>query len=149
MYYLTIFVLVITSCFGLNESISCSDPNNLHRQCGNARCRLNTLEFRNELKHGILKVNCTSNQKIKMGLQDVKVNSSYSFSFAEINDRRIVWACLLNQGPKMEYSHILWRAYRGAHKPRCGQVRKWVARNDGIYLERNSESKGFQHPWHK
>ncbi|KAF8083617.1 hypothetical protein N665_0763s0014 [Sinapis alba] len=60
---------------------------------------------------------------------------------------RIVWRCLLQHGHKLKYSQILWRAYRGAMRHRCGEKRAWIARADGIYLEKNDETKGFQHPW--
>jgi len=43
----------------------------------------------------------------------------------------------------------IWRAYRGAANKRCGQVRKWVSRGDGIYLVRNAEPKGLRFVWLK
>lgn len=150
MNHLIIYVLVITMCFGLNEGIVCSNPNNQNPRCGGAGCRLNTLELRNELGRGnILKVDCTSNQNKKTGPQVVKFNESYAFSFEEVHAKRIVWACHLRHGPKGEFYQSIWRAYRGAAKKRCAQIRTWVAKVDGIYLLRNAEPKGHQFVWLK
>nr|VDD38258.1 unnamed protein product [Brassica oleracea] len=121
-------------CFGLNEGIS---------------CKPNTLEFQNKLNPGtILKVNCSTNTNIIERLHEVKVNDIYQILVNEkISPKRIVWRCLLRHGEKVENSQIIWRAYRGARSFRCGEKRSWIARVDGIYLEKNNKAKGLQHHW--
>ncbi|CAA7025011.1 unnamed protein product [Microthlaspi erraticum] len=144
MNHLIVFLLAIAWCFGLNEGLVCSTGN---PRCNNA-CLLNTLEFRNELTPGnILKVNCTSNRNEDKGHHDVTFGNSFRFFVNENGDNRIVWRCHLRQGPNMEHFLELWRAYRGAYASRCGQLRSWIARVDGVHLLRNDEHKGHQHHW--
>ncbi|KAF8108168.1 hypothetical protein N665_0114s0058 [Sinapis alba] len=133
MNYL-IFMLVIARCFGLNEGYACD---------------LNTLEFQNKLNPGsILKVNCSSNTNIIENLHELKVNDIYQIPVKEFGlGNRIVWRCLLRYGDKVENSQILWHAYRGASMYRCGEKRSWIARVDGIYLEKNNKANGLQHHW--
>lgn len=134
-------------CFSLNEGIVCSNPNNQNPRCGGNGCYLNTLEIRNELVRGSnLKVDCTSNQKKTTGPQVVKYNETYAFSFEEVHSMRIVWACHLRQGPNHQ---SIWRAYRGAANKRCGQVRTWIAKTDGIYMNRNFAPQGLRFGWLK
>ncbi|KAF8117522.1 hypothetical protein N665_0009s0046 [Sinapis alba] len=134
MNYL-IFMLVIAMCFGLNE--------------GGTSCALNTLEIQNQLNHGsILKVNCSSNTNIIERLHEVKFNGKYQIPVREKGTaKRIVWRCLLRYGKKVENFITIWRAYRGANLYRCGEKRSWIAKVDGIYLEKNNKAKGLQHHW--
>lgn len=99
---------------------------------------MNTLEFQNKLNPGsIFKVNCSSNKKEVEDLHEIKFNDKYQFFLKERGvGNRIVWRCLLRHGIKVENSQILWRAYRGAMRHRCGEKRSWIARLDGIYLEK-------------
>lgn len=149
MNHLIVFMVVFAMCFGLNEGIVCS-RDSINPRCGGSDCIHNTLEFRNELSPGsILKVNCTSNRNLAMGLHEVKFKQTYDFNFPESNNERIVWGCHLRQGKNIEFFQTLWRAYRGAHSRRCAQVRSWIAKDDGIYLERNGVPKGRLHNWIK
>jgi len=67
MNHLIVFMIVIASCFSLNEGRG-----------------WNTLELQNELTRGCnLKVKCTSNYEDNMGLHNVKFNQSYSFTLDE------------------------------------------------------------------
>ncbi|ESQ42297.1 hypothetical protein EUTSA_v10014983mg [Eutrema salsugineum] len=137
MNHLIIFVLSIAMCFGLNEGMMCSTGNSQHPRCRDV-CLLNTLEIRNELgPDNILMVKCTSNRNEVKELYD------------EGGGNRIVWRCHLRQGQKMEYFQDIWRAYRGASQSRCGQIRTWIAKPEGIYLVRNNEPKGLKHPWNR
>ncbi|CAF1933401.1 unnamed protein product [Brassica napus] len=82
MSYL-IFMLAIAMCFGLNEGIVWV-------------CPMNTLEFQNKLNPGsILKVNCSPNRNEIDDLHEVKVNDKYQIFLSEIQEKRIVWRCLL------------------------------------------------------
>ncbi|KAL1208611.1 putative S-protein4 [Cardamine amara subsp. amara] len=149
MKHFIVFVLVIAMCVGLNEGIVCSSDSRDPR-CGGSGCIHNNLEFRNQLTPGsVLKVNCTSNRNEARGVHEVKFNQAYDFNFPESSSIRIVWACHLRYGPKMEYFQTIWRAYRGAFSRRCGQVRSWVAKVDGIYLDRNGVPQGRLHNWVK
>ncbi|KAF8083616.1 hypothetical protein N665_0763s0014 [Sinapis alba] len=147
MNYL-ISILLMSMHFGLNEGIVCNIDNRHLPQCRKG-CLLNTLEFQNKLIPGsTLKVNCSSNKKEVEDLHEIKFNDKYQIFLKERGlGNRIVWRCLLQHGHKLKYSQILWRAYRGAMRHRCGEKRAWIARADGIYLEKNDETKGFQHPW--
>ncbi|XP_018454105.2 S-protein homolog 14-like [Raphanus sativus] len=131
MNYL-VFMLVIAMCFGLNEG-----------------CNVNTLELLNQLSPGsILKVNCSSNRNHVEPLQEVKFNGKYRVSVFEKGlGERIVWRCLLRHGNKVENSQTIWRAYRGAREPRCGEIRSWIAKVDGIYMEKNLKSEGLRYHW--
>ncbi|KAF8083812.1 hypothetical protein N665_0751s0027 [Sinapis alba] len=60
---------------------------------------------------------------------------------------RIVWRCTLRHGDKVKSSVTIWRAYRGASQARNGEKRSWIARPDGIYLEKNNKVKGLEHHW--
>ncbi|CDY65453.1 BnaC09g53170D [Brassica napus] len=147
MNYL-IFMLVIAMCFSLNKGIVCNIDNYHLPQCRKG-CLMNTLEFQNKLNPGsIFKVNCSSNKKEVEDLHEIKFNDKYQIFLKERGvGNIIVWRCLLRHGNKVENSQILWRAYRGAMRHRCGEKRSWISRLDGIYLEKNNKAKGFQHPW--
>ncbi|KAG5409033.1 hypothetical protein IGI04_005352 [Brassica rapa subsp. trilocularis] len=134
MNYL-IFMLVIAMCSGLNE--------------GCVWCNKNTLEVQNQLTPGsILKVNCSSNRKHVEGLRELKFNEKYNIAVSELGiGRRIVWRCTLRHGDKVKSSQTIWRAYRGASQARSGEKRSWIARVDGIYLEKNGKAKGLEHHW--
>jgi len=136
MNHLIVFLIVISIYFGLNESWTVVPWG----------CKDNTLEFRNELApNSILKVNCTSKDNT-ISVHDVLFNGKYEFSFGEHVSKRTIWKCLLRQG---QYHHILWKAYRGASKRRCRQKRTWIAKIDGIYLEKNSGPQTRMHDWFK
>ncbi|CAG7892272.1 unnamed protein product [Brassica rapa] len=122
-------------CSGLNE--------------GCVWCNKNTLEVQNQLTPGsILKVNCSSNRKHVEGLRELKFNEKYNIAVSELGiGRRIVWRCTLRHGDKVKSSQTIWRAYRGASQARSGEKRSWIARVDGIYLEKNGKAKGLEHHW--
>ncbi|CAH8323321.1 unnamed protein product [Eruca vesicaria subsp. sativa] len=147
MHFL-IFTLVIAICFGLNEGIKCNiDTRNIPECQGSSL--LNTLEIQNKLSPGsILKVNCSSNKHEDDGLHEIKVNDKYQIFIRERGPgNRIVWRCTFRYGDKVEHSQIIWHAYRGAATTRTGQKRSWIARFDGIYLEKNNEIQGLKHRW--
>ncbi|KAG7588397.1 Plant self-incompatibility S1 [Arabidopsis suecica] len=111
-------------------------------------CENSILAFRNELTPGsILKVNCTSkNNNI---VRDVRFQETTEWKFNENPFKRTIWKCLLRQGPKMENQHTLWRAYRGGSTRRCGQIRRWIAKTDGVYLEGNLAPRKRMYDWYK
>lgn len=139
MNHVILSLLVIFMYFGLNEGGIVTIW----------RCKENILEFRNELVPGsILKVNCTSKDDIT-NIHDVVFNSKFELKFGEHAFKRTIWRCLLRQGPEMEYYNILWRAYRGGATKRCEQKRSWIAKVDGIYLEKNNGPRKRMFDWFK
>lgn len=112
-------------------------------------CDESILAFQNELKPGsILKVNCISKSD-KTEVRDVAFMKITEWRFNENPFDRTIWKCLLWQGPNMQNHHILWRAYRGGSTRRCGQIRRWIAKLDGIYLEGNLTPRKRMFDWFK
>ncbi|WZY75416.1 hypothetical protein YC2023_021800 [Brassica napus] len=133
MNHFIISVLVIAMCLGLNESKS--------------GCFPNTVEFKNQLGPGsVLKVNCTSNTNENKGIRDVKFNEKYQISFNEAGKERIVWRCHLRQGDGNHFIDI-WRAYRGASRKRCNQIRAYIVKSDAVRLVRNNEPTKQSFVW--
>nr|AAF97971.1 F21J9.32 [Arabidopsis thaliana] len=91
-------------------------------------CKRNTIEIMNELGPGL---------EIKQ------------IRFGDKLGRRTRWTCLLKHGLYMRY-YKEFIAYRAGNIDRCGALRRWVVRNDGIYLvrDRNPQPK-FHHAWNK
>ncbi|ANM63434.1 putative plant self-incompatibility S1 [Arabidopsis thaliana] len=130
MNRLIAFLLIIALSFGLNKA--CED------------C---TIVFRNNLSPGIiLKVNCESNNKnrvtgtVKFQSDTVRIN------FREAAFERTTWHCLVQQGGYSQH----FRAYRGsAPIPRCGELRVYIAKRDGIYLSANAGPEKLDQRWMK
>ncbi|KAL9307253.1 putative plant self-incompatibility S1 [Arabidopsis thaliana] len=62
--------------------------------------------------------------------------------------RRTRWTCLLKHGLYMRY-YKDFVAYRAANIDRCDALRRWIARNDGIYLVRDRNPQPKFHAWNK
>lgn len=118
------FMLVLTMCFGFKESFGCAP---------------NSLQFRNQLGKGhLLTVNCWSNRGETHDTLLVLPNGINSISVNEKGSTRIVWKCQFNDGKSGTYL-IIWRAYRGATRARCGQIREYIAELKGVSLMRNNK----------
>lgn len=130
MNCLIALLLIVTLCFTLNEA--CED------------C---TIIFRNGLRPGsILRVNCESSKKhrvtgtVKFKSMPVRIN------FKEAVVERTTWHCLLQQGTYSQH----FRAYRGsAPIRRCGELRVYIAKPDGIYLSKNAGPEKLDYRWVK
>ncbi|XP_019099106.1 PREDICTED: uncharacterized protein LOC109132230 [Camelina sativa] len=130
MNCLVAFLLIITLSFGFNEA-----------------CEDNTIIFRNALRPGTnLKVSCESNKKHRReGAVKFKSNP-VRIDFQEAVFDRTTWHCLLQHGAYSQY----YRAYRGsAPIRRCGELRVYIAKPDGIYLSKNAGPEKFDYPWKK
>lgn len=108
-------------------------------------CEENTVVFRNRLGAGrILKVDCLSNRTDrKIGY--VNFNEiPYRINFHEAVFDRTTWNCLLRDGNKL----LHFRAYLGnVFPPRCGDLRVYIAKPNGIYLSKNADPEKFNNPW--
>ncbi|XP_023642301.1 S-protein homolog 30 [Capsella rubella] len=124
------FLLVITLSFGFNEA-----------------CKECTLIIQNLLTPGSnLKVICESNRKDRVN-GEVKFKSNpVQINFKEAYLERTTWHCMLRQGAYSQY----FRAYRGsAPVPRCGELRVYIAKPDGIYLSKNRGPEKLDYRWNK
>ncbi|KAF8098825.1 hypothetical protein N665_0257s0038 [Sinapis alba] len=123
MNHLILLLLIITICFGFKESSGCAP---------------NTLQFKNQLGAGqTLLVSCWNNRGYIKGVDTpVEFNKIHSFSVEEKGNNRIVWACELKDKKGSKFL-ILWRAYRGAARARCGQIREYIVDLKRVSLARN------------
>ncbi|KAL0692613.1 hypothetical protein Bca4012_059793 [Brassica carinata] len=131
MNYFIIFMLVIFMCFDFKES---------------SKCAPNTLQFKNLVAADrTISVSCESNLGEGKDLTYVKFNDIYSFPVVE-SSRRIVWKCRITD-QKTRHFVMLWRAYRGAYNPRCGQTREYIADVRGLSLVHNKKPTKQFFPW--
>lgn len=110
----------------------------------NDACSDNDVVFRNRLgKDIILKVNCESNKK-HPSIGSVKFKGiPHRITFGEEVGGKTTWHCLLRQG--QHTSHF--RAYKGSFIPRCGELRVYIAKPDGIYLSKNAGPEKLDQRW--
>ncbi|KAF8100439.1 hypothetical protein N665_0224s0025 [Sinapis alba] len=128
MNNLTIFMLVIVMCFSLKESSGC-----------------NLVEFKNELQPPrIFKLNCTSNRKETISVQEIKPNGVFNFPVKEKGKKRIVWQCHLRDG---KHFIDIWRTYRGAARARCDQIRAYIVKSEAVHLVRNKQPTKQSFVW--
>lgn len=121
-------MLVTVMCFSLKESSGC-----------------NMVEFKNLLEpHRILRVNCTSNRKEVLPIQEIKFDGIYNFPVKEKGSKRIVWHCYLRDD---KHFIDIWRAYRGAARARCNQKRAYLVKSDAVYLVRNDKPTKQNFVW--
>lgn len=129
-----ILMLVLAMCFGFKESFGCAP---------------NSLLFRNRFGNGhVLTVNCWSNRRETHGTLMVLPNSINGLSVNEKGSPRIVWKCRLWDKRSGIYLTI-WRAYRGAARARCGQIREYIAEVKGVSLMKNKEPAKEFFTWTK
>ncbi|CAN8243548.1 unnamed protein product [Cochlearia groenlandica] len=137
MNHLIVFMFVITMILGRSEG-----------------CKKNRIVFRNELvSRRVLQIICRSSDRQKR-------NEYLDFNappfFIEFSDTRnpfhykTQWDCQLNHGPGLDNSYYDIQVYKAANVYRCGQLREWVARVDGIYFRKDSQKPlGWVLPWKK
>ncbi|ESQ31671.1 hypothetical protein EUTSA_v10005113mg [Eutrema salsugineum] len=135
MIHLILFILVAGSYFELNEA-----------------CKENHVVIHNELGPGkILQLHCRSKDD-DLGIQTF--NYKAAPSIIRFHDEVInltEWNCIFRHGPKMEYSVDI-EVYKAGPRvvPRCGQLRVWTARTDGIYFKRKLQDPlRFEVRWNK
>ncbi|KAH0937378.1 hypothetical protein HID58_004839, partial [Brassica napus] len=88
--------------------------------------------------YSLSNVNCWNNRRVTQGAIYVLPHTIYSFPVKEKGSNRIVWKCELKDAKNKKYL-IIWRAYRGAALPRCGQIHEYIAELKGVSLVRNNK----------
>ena len=133
MNHLIILYLSIAICFGFE---------------GSSGCAPNILQFKNQIGAGeTLLVSCWSNRGQIKGVETpVEFNKIYNFEVEERGKDRIVWKCELKNRKATKFL-LLWRAYRGAARKRCGQIREYVADTKRVSLVRNNKPTDQFFPW--
>ncbi|CAH8392803.1 unnamed protein product [Eruca vesicaria subsp. sativa] len=120
MKYLVLFILV-TTYFRLHEA-----------------CENNRIELHNELGPGrILELHCHSLED-DLGVKNLNFNAPpFVIGFHDNVITRTAWYCMFRQGANKEYFYKI-EAYRAGYNfiPRCGQLRVWTAKLDGIYFSK-------------
>lgn len=129
MNNLITFMLITVMCFSSRRTSGC-----------------NLVEFQNQLEPPrSVKVNCTSNKKETISVQEIKSKGKFNFPVRERGSGdRIVWHCYLRDG-----NHFIdiWRAYRGASRKRCNQIRAYIVKSDVVSLVRNNEPTKQSFVW--
>ncbi|CAH8392808.1 unnamed protein product [Eruca vesicaria subsp. sativa] len=124
MKHLILFILV-TTYFRLHEA-----------------CENNRVELHNELGPGrTLEFHCSSVHDLRddLGVKNLNFNAPpFVIEFHDNVVYRTIWNCLLRQGVNKEYFYNI-EAYKAPKNfiPRCGQLRVWTAKLDGIYFSKN------------
>ena len=125
MKHLILFILVTVTYFRSQEA-----------------CVKNRVVIHNELGPGRnLEYHCYSN-KDDLGIKNMAFNATpYVIEFHDDVILITTWDCLLRQGANMEYSYKV-EVYRAGHRiiPKCGQIRVWTAKLDGIYFSRDLDT---------
>ncbi|KAL0743434.1 hypothetical protein Bca4012_084947 [Brassica carinata] len=105
-------------------------------------CVKNRVLLYNELGPGrLLKFHCYSTYN-DLGFKNLNFNDTpYIIEFYDSWVFLTKWVCLLRQGANMEYFYNI-QVYKAAHSliPKCGQIRVWTAKLDGIYFSRNLDT---------
>ncbi|KAL0856426.1 hypothetical protein Bca101_061579 [Brassica carinata] len=124
MKYLVLFLLV-TTYFRLLQA-----------------CEKNRVLLHNELGPGrVLEFHCYSVDN-DLGVKNLNFNAPpYVIEFHNNVMIRTTWDCLLKQGANKEYFYKI-EAYKAGYNfiPKCGQIRVWTAKLDGIYFSRNLDT---------
>lgn len=119
-----VFLLVIMAiCFGLNET-----------------CQLNRVVISNQLgSNELLEFHCRNTTFVFPVNTLRNFNDEQTFEFADVKSKkRTRYECdLLSFGGATRYYFDKLEVYRAARKRRCGQLRQWAARHDGIYFRRD------------
>ncbi|CAH8392807.1 unnamed protein product [Eruca vesicaria subsp. sativa] len=122
MKLLTLFLLV-TTYFRLHET-----------------CEYNRVVLHNELGPGrLLEFHCSSMYD-DLGVRNLTFNATpFVIKFHDDLYYITYWNCLLRQGVDMEYFYNV-EVYKAAWLFRCGQIRVWTAKLDGIYFSRSLDT---------
>ncbi|EOA36589.1 hypothetical protein CARUB_v10011784mg [Capsella rubella] len=124
-----IFVLLVTTIyFGTNEA-----------------CKKNQVVIHNELAPGIvLDIGCRKDSIVHPPTRFYSLKYKDPFYIIEFEDNNQVphdekWYCMLSYGTRPKYWYDI-EVYRQGYAPRCGQLRSWIARTDGIWFTRRYDS---------
>ncbi|WZZ85091.1 hypothetical protein YC2023_113670 [Brassica napus] len=105
-------------------------------------CEKNRVLLHNELGPGrILEFHCYSLHN-DLGVKNLNFNAPpYVIEFHDDVIIRTAWICLLRQGANKEYSYQV-EVYRAGYNfiPKCGEIRVWTAKLDGIYFSRSLDT---------
>ncbi|EOA19028.1 hypothetical protein CARUB_v10007681mg [Capsella rubella] len=108
----------------------------------NQACKQNNVVILNELGPGrVLEYHCRSKDD-DLGVKKMNFNGPpYTIRFRDEIPNLTRWACIFRQGPSNEYSFDV-EVYKAGERliPRCGQLRIWAARLDGIYFARKANT---------
>ncbi|CAH8277217.1 unnamed protein product [Arabidopsis lyrata] len=114
-------MLVTITCSGINQA-----------------CVENHIVILNLLAPGrILEYHCRSNDD-DLGVRRLDFNATpFIIKFHDEIPHLTKWNCIFRQGPNMEYSFDV-EVYKAGPRliPRCGQLRVWAAKINGIYFAR-------------
>lgn len=117
-------MLVIATYFGWNEA-----------------CASNRIVIQNDLGPNTpLQYRCRGWNDQDSGVRVLRnVGATYTIELSDVTNynERTKWNCELRYGPRNEFYFDI-EVYRAAAKVRCGQLRHWVARKDGIYFRRDA-----------
>ncbi|WZZ52334.1 hypothetical protein YC2023_052441 [Brassica napus] len=132
MNHLIVFVFISSMCIGLNE----------------ASCKKNHVVFHNQLIPGsILSIDCKDNMGIRKSDQLSFNATPYIVAFSDYNwADETRWTCIISHGPNNKFYYGL-EVYHSNYQ-RCGQLRSWIARVDGIWFTRRFwDPPGWVLPW--
>ncbi|CAN6980241.1 unnamed protein product [Brassica rapa subsp. trilocularis] len=126
------FVFISAMFFGLNKG-----------------CKQNIVKIVNQLysNRSNLLIDCSDN-KGKLISYLLSFNASeFNISFRDYKwPQETRWSCTISHGDNYNYYYDL-QVYH-ANFPRCGQLRMWIAKDDGIWFTRRYENPpGFVLPW--
>ncbi|KAL0699581.1 hypothetical protein Bca4012_055703 [Brassica carinata] len=124
MNRLIIFVFISAMCFGLNEG-----------------CKKNYIIFENQLitSRSNLLIDCNDNEGKFMSNQLSFGATPFEIAFSDYGwPKHTRWSCTISWGPNNMYYYDL-EAYHSNFQ-RCGQLRSWIAKDDGIWFTRRYEN---------
>ncbi|KAF8088041.1 hypothetical protein N665_0557s0041 [Sinapis alba] len=105
-------------------------------------CVKNRVLLHNELGPGrLLEFHCYSLYN-DLGVKNLTFNATpYVIEFHDDVIVLTIWDCLLRQGANLEYFYKV-EVYKAGHRiiPKCGQIRVWTAKLDGIYFSRDLDT---------
>lgn len=129
MNYVIVFLLTITLYFTLNEAKEC--PKNM-------------VQFDNQIAKGVtLKVSCASKDDNLADHFVAYKDFPFTIEFHEAVIGRTRWICTIQHGKFKKY----FRAWNQGFFARCGETRKYIARSDAIYIEKNQGPETFKYTW--
>lgn len=122
----------------MNHLITCMLIFLMYSELNEARENNTVVIFNGLPPRSILKFHCRSKDQ-DLGVLELKFNARpYFIEFVERSKQnRIVWNCIFEHWPNKEKT-IDIQVYRSARSPRGGEIRTWIAREDGIYFTKNS-----------
>ncbi|EOA18831.1 hypothetical protein CARUB_v10007445mg [Capsella rubella] len=121
MNRLIFFVLVIFVYFGVNEA-----------------CKLNEIVFKNELGAGKRFEYQCHDGKTNSGVKYLNNNANSGIRFKDTGKQTSLWKCNLKHGVTVKYYYNVEAYLPTINYPRCGQLREYTARPDGVYFRKDN-----------